>query len=60
VKQREVVINGTYWAKVSDKVVKVRITATHPGGGWWGYSLATGRTVRIRSAQRLRGSCEPS
>src|SRR5688572_13321346 len=57
-KKDEVTIGGTYTAKVSDKVVPVRITAEKWAGdkhvGWAGVNVQTGKTVRIKSAQRLR------
>ena len=53
-KKSEVDIGGTYAAKVSGKVVPVRITGESPYGGWDGMNTETGRSVRIRSAARLR------
>jgi len=54
-KQADVKVGGTYAAKVSGKVVPVRIDAANPRGGWDGTNQATGKKVRIKSAQRLRG-----
>lgn len=57
-KKDQVKIGGTYLAKVSDKVVPVRIDAVRPtsgGGGWDATNLSTNKQVRIKSAQRLRG-----
>jgi hypothetical protein len=54
-KKNEVQIGGTYLAKVSDKVVSVRLDAENPHSGWDATNLATGKKVRIKSAQRLRG-----
>lgn len=54
-KNSEVTLGGTYLAKVTDKVVSVRLDATNPHGGWDATNLATGKKVRIKSAQRLRG-----
>lgn len=54
-KKDEITIGGTYLAKVSDKVVPVRIDAANPRGGWDATNLATDKKVRIKSAQRLRG-----
>ena len=48
-------IGGTYLAKVTDKVVPVRLDAANPHGGWDATNLATNKKVRIKSAQRLRG-----
>jgi len=58
VKKDEVKIGETYTAKVSDKVVPVRIDKERPasgGGGWDATNLVTNKPVRIKSAQRLRG-----
>ncbi|MHC4405845.1 MAG: hypothetical protein ACYTG0_39880 [Planctomycetota bacterium] len=57
-KKNEVKIGGVYAAKVSDKLVSVRIDAENPHGGWDATNLATGKKVRIKSAQRLRGEAE--
>jgi hypothetical protein len=53
-KKREIEIGGRYYAKVSGRVVVVRVTAESPYGGWVARSEETGREVRIRSAARLR------
>jgi hypothetical protein len=53
-KKNEITIGGVYAAKVSGKVVPVRITGENPHGGWDGVNVATKRAVRIKSAQRLR------
>ena len=53
-KKNEIKIGETYAAKVSDKVVPVRIDHEHPSGGWRGTNLKTNRPVHIKSAQRLR------
>jgi len=55
-KKDEVEVGGVYAAKVSDKLVPVRIESESPHGGWNGTNLRTGKTVRIKSAQRLRGA----
>ena len=54
-KRSEVLIGRTYMAKVTGKVVPVRLDASNPHGGWDGTNMATGRPVRIKSAKRLRG-----
>ncbi len=54
-KKQDVKVGGTYSAKVSDKVVAVRIDAENSAGGWDATNLATKKRVRIKSAQRLRG-----
>jgi hypothetical protein len=53
-KKNEVVIGGRYLAKVSGRVVPVRITGQSPYGGWDAVSEETHRAVRIKSPQRLR------
>jgi hypothetical protein len=53
--QHEVQIGGVYRAKVTDRVVDVRIDRENPHGGWDATNLATGKTIRIKSARRLRG-----
>ena len=55
-KKSEVKIGSVYTAKVSDKVVEVRIDAESRHGGWDATNLATGKKVRIKSAQRLRAA----
>jgi hypothetical protein len=54
-KKDDVKIGSNYLAKVSDKVVSVRIDAENRSGGWDATNLATGKKIRIKSAQRLRG-----
>lgn len=54
-KQPDVHIGGQYTAKVTHKLVVVEILAENPHGGWDAKNLATGKPVRIKSAQRLRG-----
>ena len=51
----EVKIGGTYVAKVTNKIVHVRIDAVSRYGGWDATNLETHKKVRIKSAQRLRG-----
>jgi len=53
-KKNEVKIGKTYTAKVTDKVVPVRIDAAK-GTGWSATNLATGKKIYVKSAQRLRG-----
>jgi hypothetical protein len=55
-KKDAVKVGGTYLAKVTDKVVPVRLDAENPHGGWDATNLATNKKVRIKSAQRLRGA----
>jgi len=54
-KRADVKLSNVYAAKVSGKVVPVRIDAENPRGGWDATNTATGKKVRIKSAQRLRG-----
>lgn len=53
-KKDEIKIGHTYSAKVSDRVVTVRIDSTNTHGGWNATNTATGKRIRIKSAQRLR------
>ena len=57
-KRAEVEIGGVYRAKISGKLVNVRITGQSRYGGWDARSLATDRQVRIKTAARLRGKVE--
>jgi hypothetical protein len=56
-KKNDVKIGESYMAKVTDAVVPVRIDAVNPHGGWDAKNVATGRKVRIKTAQRLRRKC---
>ncbi len=53
-KKNDVKIGETYFAKVSDKIARVRIDGENRHGGWDATNLETGKKVRIKSAQRLR------
>ncbi|MCL4199666.1 MAG: hypothetical protein KJZ69_19385 [Phycisphaerales bacterium] len=53
-KKDQVRIGGTYTAKVSGKIAKVRIDAESRRGGWDATNIETKKRVRIKSAQRLR------
>jgi len=55
-KKNEVKIGHVYTAKVSDKVVEVRIDGENRRGGWDATNLSTGKRIHIKTAQRLRGS----
>ena len=59
-KKNEVKIGSVYTAKVTNKVVQVRIDAENRHGGWDATNLETGKKVRIQSAQRLRGEVRKS
>ena len=54
-KKNEVKVGSVYTAKVSDKVVEVRIDGVNRQGGWNATNLATGKKIHIKSPQRLRG-----
>ena len=54
-KKTDVHIGAHYTAKVTHKLVVVEILADNPHGGWDARNLSTGKMVRIKSAQRLRG-----
>ncbi len=53
IKKADVKIGGIYWAKVSDKLTKVRVLRAE-GKGYQIVNLATNREVYFRSAARLR------
>lgn len=53
-RKADVEIGATYTAKVSGKIAPVRILAQHSLGGWLAKNLHTDRSIRIKSAQRLR------
>ena len=55
-KKSEVKIGGVYTAKVTNKLVQVRIDAESRYGGWDATNLATGKKVRIKSPARLRAA----
>jgi hypothetical protein len=53
-KKSDVAIGATYVAKVSGRLATVRIDRESRHGGWEATNAETGRSVRIKSAQRLR------
>ena len=53
-KKTDVQTGATYLVKVANNLVPVTITREHEQGGWEGQSIKTGKTIRIKSAQRLR------
>ena len=54
-KSENVVVGRIYAAKVSGRVVPVRITARRADGpGWTGENVTTGRAILVRSPRRLR------
>jgi hypothetical protein len=58
-KQRDVKLGGVYRAKVSNKLVDVRLDSVHHNKGWWATNLATGRSIHIKTAARLRFEIPP-
>ena len=54
-RKASVKVGGVYASKVSNSVVPVRLDEESPHGGWNATNMNTGRNVRIKSAQRLRG-----
>lgn len=54
-KKKDVQIGQTYWAKVSGRVVRVRLLSPSPYKGWDAINLETSRQVHIKTAARLRG-----
>lgn len=59
-RRSEVMLNHIYAAKVSGKLVSVRIlTRALFSDGWIAINLATGREICIRTAARLRWEVEP-
>jgi hypothetical protein len=57
-KKDEVQIGKVYLARVTNKLVSVRIDRENRHGGWDATNLATNKKVRIKSAQRLRGAAD--
>ncbi len=53
-KKNEVKIGHTYRAKVSDRIVTVRIDSVHSHGGWNATNTATGKRIHVKGPQRLR------
>ena len=58
-KTNEVKVGGTYTARVSDRLVSVRIDSAHSKQGWNATNTATGKRIHIKNAQRLRGHAKP-
>jgi hypothetical protein len=54
-KKDDIKIGATYTAKVSDRVVPIRIDRENSRGGWDATNLVTNKQIRIKSAQCLRG-----
>ncbi|MBN2583204.1 MAG: winged helix-turn-helix domain-containing protein [Planctomycetes bacterium] len=53
-KKADVKVGATYLVKVAGNLVPVKIDREHDRGGWEGTSAKSGKTIRIKSAQRLR------
>jgi hypothetical protein len=58
-KKAQIKVGRTYYAKVSNRVVPVRIVKESLYGGWHAINEETGRAVLIKSAQRLRAEAGP-
>lgn len=52
--KKQIVIGKSYLAKISGNLTFVRIDSESSYGGWNATNLKTGRSVRIKSAQKLR------
>lgn len=52
--KNEIKVGGRYIAKVSNKLVTVRIDSENDRGGWNATNIVTNRSVRIKTAARLR------
>jgi len=53
-KKNDIKIGTTYTAKITNRVVPVRIDAENRHGGWDATNLVTKKKVRIKSAAKLR------
>ena len=49
-KKDQIKVGGLYTAKVSDKLVTVRIDSVSSHGGWNATNTATGKAIRVKSA----------
>ena len=56
--KKEVKIGSVYTAKVTNKLVQVRIDAENRQGGWDATNLTTNKKVHIKSPARLRGAAK--
>ena len=56
----QVSVGASYVAKVSGQLATVRIVGESRYGGWDAVSVRTGRSVRIKTAGRLRSSVDPA
>lgn len=55
-KKADIKVGSTYVAKVTNRLVQVRIDAENPSGGWDATNLTTKKKIRIKTAGRLRES----
>jgi hypothetical protein len=53
--KKDVKLGDRFTAKISDRLVTVRIYSAANSKGWWAVNESTNRMVRIRSAAKLRG-----
>lgn len=53
-KKEQIKLGHRYAAKISGKIVIVRIDYVSPHGGWMATNQMTNRKVRIKTAARLR------
>ena len=53
-RKHEVEIGAVYKVRLHGNYTEVRINSVSSLGGWFATNLATGRTVRIKSAGKLR------
>lgn len=58
--KKQIQIGKVYAAKVSNKICAVRIDSVSMYGGWNATNLDTGRTIRIKSAAKLRKEVGPT
>ena len=58
----KVQIGATYAVRIGyhNNYKAIRIDGTHPDGGWVGTNISTGRTVHIRSLEKLCWLVEPA
>jgi hypothetical protein len=52
--KKDIIIGGKYLAKVSGKVVIVKVISESRLGGFNVVNLTTGRSIRVRTCARLR------
>lgn len=57
-KKREIELGGHYVAKVSGRIVTVKVVRESPYGGWDAVNTVTGRAVRIKTAGRLHSRAD--